>query len=485
MEKPQGRNLIEGKEIRRMIMKRAILFICSVLFLSGCTDLFHKEDLNKSLQLININAENANNAIILDWQNPDNNYLQKIEIKYAPLETPDAIIDTITIFQGKLKPKARVSKRAGNLINGKQYIFYIKTYDMFGKSNSEEPLIYFAGNGCLTGEAKHGDEQGKPYICSHTDDTGRIKIDGTICEYSEQMIIIPRGQNALIAMTDDSSWSDYLEDEDDYWGAYPKGRKIKLGAFSLGRYEITRDFYKKVMTGNPLNLSTDPIYTININGETTKYKAMSVEAYGVHHHTLCYFCNLLSKKTGLIPYYEISNPVIACDTCEGRKFYYISSATISKNTEEGAEYGWRLPTLAEWEYAYRGGNPNKIIWTYPYSNVPAASKPLKRIDANLNEIAWYSNNSSYDLCHQVGKKKPNSLNLYDMNGNASEMLSGFKYSNMKQNYEYEKIFEQNGFITDPIVFGPVYFTVGLGYDWPANYFINESDFGCLRLCRSM
>lgn len=117
--------------------------------------------------------------------------------------------------------------------------------------------------------------------------------------------------------------------------------------------------------------------------------------------------------------------------------------------------------------------------------MPAESKPLKRIDANLNEIAWYYNNSSYDLYHQVGKKNPNSLNLYDMNGNANEMLFGFKYSNMKQNYEYEKIFEQNGFITDPIVFGPVNFTVGLGYDWPANRFINESDRGCLRLCRTL
>ena len=73
--------------------------------------------------------------------------------------------------------------------------------------------------------------------------------------------------------------------------------------------------------------------------------------------------------------------------------------------------GYRLPTEAEWEYAYRAGT----TWPLYSGNLPTPCIS----HANATLIGWYKNNS-YNRTHQVAKKKKNAWGLHDMAGNVSE-----------------------------------------------------------------
>ena len=74
--------------------------------------------------------------------------------------------------------------------------------------------------------------------------------------------------------------------------------------------------------------------------------------------------------------------------------------------------GLRLPTEAEWEYAYRAGTTT-AFHSYP-------SQPTGFIDDTLlGNIAWYNNNSGFQT-HVVGGKLANGLGLHDMSGNVWE-----------------------------------------------------------------
>ena len=80
----------------------------------------------------------------------------------------------------------------------------------------------------------------------------------------------------------------------------------------------------------------------------------------------------------------------------------------SIRAETGLDF--RFPTLAEWQYAAKGGNKSK---GYKYSG-----------SNSIDEVAWYKDNSN-GYVHEIALKQPNELGLYDMSGNYAEIASDF------------------------------------------------------------
>jgi formylglycine-generating enzyme required for sulfatase activity len=72
-----------------------------------------------------------------------------------------------------------------------------------------------------------------------------------------------------------------------------------------------------------------------------------------------------------------------------------------------ANYVYRLPTEAEWEYACRSGTTTRFY----YGDDPDYT--------NLTNYAWYWDNSDLQT-HPVGQLLPNAWGLYDMAGNVWE-----------------------------------------------------------------
>jgi formylglycine-generating enzyme required for sulfatase activity len=80
--------------------------------------------------------------------------------------------------------------------------------------------------------------------------------------------------------------------------------------------------------------------------------------------------------------------------------------------------GFRLPTEAEWEHAYRAGTATA---TYVGSVDVGLCGDTQKVDPGLAQIAWYAANSNgAPHSHAEGLKQPNAWGLYDMAGNVAE-----------------------------------------------------------------
>ena len=157
----------------------------------------------------------------------------------------------------------------------------------------------------------------------------------------------------------------------------PRHRVRITRPFYLGKYVVTQAEYKAVTGRNPSFFKGQP-----------KNPVESVSWFDAVR-----FCNQLSEREGLKPFYKM------------KPFYkfWIWGETVQVADWNGT--GYRLPTEAEWEYACRAGTTTRFCFGDD--------------DHGLGEFAWFDNNAG-DGTHEVGQKRPNAFGLYDMHGNVWE-----------------------------------------------------------------
>ncbi|MCH1627930.1 formylglycine-generating enzyme family protein [Ferdinandcohnia quinoae] len=184
---------------------------------------------------------------------------------------------------------------------------------------------------------------------------------------NDLMIYIPGGVTDIRDYRNEQKWM-----SSNYKLGMPGVRKnlketiwsVDVDPFFLAKFTVTEELYWRILGRSFINTIDSSKPVVNVSW---------VDAVN--------FCNLLSDQLGYDRFYQ----------------YHQDTNEVVCNHESS---GFRLPTEAEWQYACKA-----ISNGYRYGNI--------------DEIAWYKDNSNEQL-HPVGEKKPNEWGLYDMLGNVWE-----------------------------------------------------------------
>jgi len=166
--------------------------------------------------------------------------------------------------------------------------------------------------------------------------------------------------------------------------------------FYVSTTEITWDFWEKIRI-----YAEDHCYDFDNTG--TKGEFGSCPVTGVNWYDAVKWCNALSEKENLIPYYytDVHKTTVYKS---GRNPSAMRNVNILST-------GYRLLTEQEWEYVAtnKGLTPANKFSGY------------NSISEILNDYAWNRSNANNKI-YPVGEKQPNDLGLFDMSGNACEWV---------------------------------------------------------------
>jgi formylglycine-generating enzyme required for sulfatase activity len=145
----------------------------------------------------------------------------------------------------------------------------------------------------------------------------------------------------------------------------------------------------------------------------------------INWHEAAAYCNALSRLANLSGCYACSGISVSVECLEAAAYRRDQAHKIYDCP------GYRLPTEAEWEYAYRAGT-TAAFYNGVELDPSTCSKPnLPQAQVKLvDQIAWNYFNAN-DKPHPVGTRAANPWGLFDMAGNLNEWCHDWDTGDLK------------------------------------------------------